>query len=158
MMMPNLIRFLAVLLPAALFILSFQGCAQTSFAQQGKAQSESCRSCHAPNGPAGARDFSAIYADPKSHHPVGVLYPSASVADLKFNQPDRQTADIAFFDRNGNGQADSDEIRLFGTKGEATVECASCHSEHGSGMSVPAGLHLRVDNTGSALCLTCHRQ
>lgn len=156
--MPNLIRFLPVLLSATLFILSFQGCAQTGFAQQGKAQSESCRSCHAPNGAAGAKDFSAIYADPKSHHPVGVLYPIGSVADQKFNQPDRQTGDITFFDRNGNGQPDSDEIHLFGTNGEATVECASCHSEHGGGLPAPAGFHLRVDNTGSALCLTCHRQ
>lgn len=156
--MPNLIRFLSALFTITLFILSFPGCAQTSFAQRGNTQSESCRSCHAPNGAAGAKDFSSIYANPKSHHPVGVLYPIGSDANQKFKLPNRQTTDIAFFDRNGNGQPDSDEIQLFGTNGEVTVECASCHREHGGGMSAPGDLYLRVDNAGSALCITCHLQ
>jgi len=159
--MPNLIRFLSALFPITLFILSFPGCAQTSFAQRGNAQSESCRSCHAPNGAAGAKDFSQIYANPKSHHPVGVLYPIGSIgsdANQKFKLPNRQTTDIAFFDRNGNGQPDSDEIQLFATNGEVTVECASCHKEHGrSRESAPADSYLRVANVGSALCITCHR-
>ena len=159
--MPNLIRFLSALFPITLFILSFPGCAQTSFAQRGHAQSESCRTCHAPNGAQGAKDFSPIYANPKSHHPVGVLYPIGSIgsdANQKFKLPNRQTTDIAFFDRNGNGQPDSDEIQLFATNGEVTVECASCHKEHGrSRESAPADSYLRVANVGSALCITCHR-
>jgi predicted CXXCH cytochrome family protein len=134
------------------------GCAQTSYAQRVNVQSEACRSCHGPNESSGAKDFSAIYANPKSHHPIGVLYPIGTGADQKFKLPNRQTTNIAFFDTNGNGQPDNDEIQLFGLNGEVTVECASCHKEHGNGAVTSGNMYLRVDNTGSALCITCHRQ
>jgi cytochrome c553 len=159
MMMTNLTRFLPALLVITLPIVSILGCAQMGAAKISNAQSEVCRSCHAPNGAAGAKDFSQIYATPKSHHPVGVSYPIGSSTNQKFKLPNRQTTDIAFFDRNGNGQPDSDEIQLFGMNGEVTVECASCHQEHGSlPVSGTVGLHLRVANIGSALCITCHNQ
>lgn len=44
-------------------------------------------------------------------------------------------------------------LRLFGPEGDQ-VECASCHDPHGAG----APSFLRRANTGSALCLTCHRK
>ncbi|MGA7750059.1 MAG: cytochrome c3 family protein [Gallionella sp.] len=131
------------------------------YAQQNRhAQSDDCRSCHATNGAMGAKDFSAIYANPGSHHPVGVKYPLAAQADPNFQIPDSWNGVVAFFDRNGNGQPDSDEVVLFGTKGAVTVECASCHREHGSPHSpggTPTDSYLRVANTGSELCITCHR-
>jgi Doubled CXXCH motif (Paired_CXXCH_1) len=174
-------RFLLALCAITLLNVSILGCAQRSFAQKknmqtenvqteivqteivqkGNAQSEGCRFCHAPNGAARAKDFSSIYAHPKAHHPVGVNYPLAAQADSNFKLPNGQSADIAFFDRNGNGQPDSDEIQLFGANGAVTVECASCHKEHGSSPvsgNAPADLYLRVANVGSALCITCHRQ
>ena len=163
--MPNSTRFLPALCAITLLSASILGCAQTSFAQknnvqQVNAQSAGCRSCHAPNAAAGARDLSPFYANPKFHHPVGVKYPARALDDSKFNLPNGQSPDIAFFDTNGNGQPDSDEIQLFGAKGAVTVECASCHIEHGSspvsGNKHP-GSYLRVANEGSALCLTCHR-
>ena len=119
----------------------------------GYAQAVDCRTCHAPDGATGARDFSHIYAKPSSHHPVGVKYSAA----LNSNQPNGQSAGVIFFDRNGNGLPDADEIQLFGESGAATVECASCHREHGNAPAGASGnFYLRVDNTGSALCITCH--
>jgi len=159
-LMPISIRYLPALLPLALFVLIFQGCAQMGLAQNANVQSESCRTCHAPNGPAGAKDYSDIYTNPKSHHPVGVIYPIGS-STQKFKLPNHQTADIAFFDRNDNGRPDSDEIQLYGMNGEVKVECASCHKEHGDSRisgHVPGDMYLRVANTGSALCITCHNQ
>jgi len=137
-------------------------CATVLFAisSPGYAQNVDCRSCHIPNGAAGARDFSHIYANPSSHHPVGAEYPIGLNAKPNFRQPNGQSAGIAFFDRNGNGQPDSDEIQLFTESGVATVECASCHREHGNALA-PANTtrnhYLRLDNAGSALCVTCHR-
>jgi hypothetical protein len=165
MMMQNPTRFLHALCAITLLNASIVGCAQKSFAQkenvqQINAQSEGCRSCHAPNAAGGARDLSPFYANPKSHHPVGVNYPASALDDSKFKLPNGRSADIVFFDRNGNGQPDSDEIQLFGAKDAVTVECASCHKEHGglpASGSVSSGFYLRVANVGSALCLTCHR-
>lgn len=183
-------RLLPTLFAIALLSVSILGCAQKSLEQKAEAQpasvptgnvqienaqpasasaesvqpknahSEGCRFCHAPNGAAGAKDFSALYADPKSHHPVGVAYPLAADGNPNFSLPNGSGTDIAFFDRNGNGQPDSDEIMLFGANGAVTVECASCHQEHGSSpvSGAPSGFYLRVANVGSALCLTCHRQ
>jgi len=146
------------LLGIALIDVVVLGCAQTSYTQKGNVQSEICRNCHVPDGATGAKDFSAIYANPKAHHPVGVLYPIGTGADQKFKLPNRQTTNIAFFDTNGNGQPDSDEIQLFGLNGEVTIECASCHKEHGNGSAPSGSPYLRIDNKGSALCITCHRQ
>jgi len=163
--MPNSIRFLPALCAMMVLNVAIVGCAQPSFAQkenlqQANVQSEGCRSCHAPNAAAGARDLSPFYANPKSHHPVGVKYPTSPLDDSKFKLPNGRNLDIAFFDRNGNGQPDSDEIQLFGAKDAVTVECASCHKEHGvlpaSGDEV-TGFYLRFANVGSALCITCHR-
>ena len=122
----------------------------------GYAQNVDCRSCHAPDGASGTKDFSAIYAKPLSHHPVGIEYPAGNQG---FRTPDGQGVDVTIFDRNGNGQPDDDEIQLFGESGVATIECASCHREHGNTpapVNAPANSYLRFDNTGSALCTTCH--
>ena len=160
--MPNLKRFLPALFAVTLLNVSILGCAQNELAMKKAAQNVDCRSCHAPNGVAGAKDFSSIYANPASHHVVGVVYPLGSNAYPKFNTPNAQSRDIAFFDTNGNGRPDSDEIQLFGTSIAAMVECASCHREHGdspaSDYALPNDLHLRIANVGSALCITCHRQ
>ena len=158
-------KFPLTLFAIALLNVSILGCAQNEFTQkenvqEGIAQNVDCRSCHVPNGAEGARDFSSIYGNPKSHHPVGVSYPLGSNAYPHFNLPNGQGEDIAFFDRNGNGQPDIDEIQLFGTNVRVTVECASCHKAHGN-LPVPdnasADLYLRIGNVGSALCMTCHR-
>ena len=123
------------------------------------AQNVDCRTCHAPGKI--AADFSAIYTNAGSHHRVDISYPPGSAANENFNQPNGQSADIMFFDLNGNGLPDSDEIQLFGANGAAKITCASCHKEHGTAL-LPANAHpdpnLRFQNTGSAMCSTCHSQ
>lgn len=65
--------------------------------------------------------------DLTNQHPIGVTYP---------------VADPTHF----NATPASAEIL------DSKVECASCHSPHGTGNSY----FLHVENTGSALCLDCH--
>jgi len=40
---------------------------------------------------------------------------------------------------------------------KVSVSCVTCHDVHNAGASGEAGL-LRISNTGSALCLTCHNK
>jgi hypothetical protein len=114
-----------------------------------------CRDCHgAAAREPGASDYSAYYAEQVRHHPVGVQQPGGDNA--AYRQPDAGFEGLAFFDRNGNGQLDADEPRL---SAGATVECHSCHREHGDGEAPVASseAHLRVSNADSGLCLVCHR-
>jgi len=120
-----------------------------------------CRSCHAPGSTSGAADFSAVYANVASHHPVDINYPLSVGAAPYFHQPDMQHDDVTFFDKNDNGQPDSNEIQLFGKNGTAKITCSTCHREHGA-TRLPAGAprdkYLRVTVTGSALCSNCHNK
>ncbi len=124
-----------------------------------KVESEGCRTCHSSEKGSAAKVFNSIFDTPELHHPVGVRYPDATVVP-NWAKPSGQHEDVEFFDRNGNGQSDDDEIMLFGAAGEATVECASCHVEHGSPSNTPkepVKFYLRFENKGSALCTTCHQ-
>ena len=146
---------LQILLPA---LISFMLLAA---AGSGYAQNVDCRSCHAPGAASGVADFSAIYANVASHHPVGINYPVGLSADPNFHLPNGQSGDVTFFDRDGNGQPDSDEIQLFGMNSTATITCSSCHREHGTSplpANAPRDAYLRVTIVGSALCSTCHSQ
>jgi predicted CXXCH cytochrome family protein len=78
--------------------------------------------------------------DISTEHPIGFDYTTAlATADGELHDPSTQasglggtiTADLLFSD---------------------SLECASCHDVHGTGNSYL----LRVDNAGSAFCLTCH--
>ena len=124
-----------------------------------KVQSEGCRTCHSSALDESAEVFSSIFDTPKLHHPVGVRYPDTTVVP-NFAKPSGEQDGVVFFDRNENRMPDNDEIMLFGTTGDATVECASCHVEHEGPSATskdPAKLYLRFENTGSAMCTTCHQ-
>jgi hypothetical protein len=150
--------------------VSLWGCAHDNElvhkdAQKKDARNIDCRSCHSPYGSEEARDFSLIYDNPFSHHSVGTSYPLGSNAFPNFNPPNSyipsgSNTDIFFFDKNDNHQPDSDEIQLYGTEVRVTVECSSCHKEHGdlSVPETPRNAYLRIANIGSTLCMTCHRQ
>lgn len=125
----------------------------------GRTQHVDCRSCHAPGATSGAKDYSHIYNQPAAHHPVGIRYPADFNAGSGFHAPNGHKSGVTFFDRNGNGQPDDGEIRMFGNA--ATVECATCHREHGSSpasANAASRNYLRMDNAGSALCATCHNK
>lgn len=155
--MARLIGLTKVVFAAMLCASSILGCAQMN----AYAQPVDCRTCHLFNLAPGAKDFSSIYADTSSHHPVDIKYPASVNAHPEFKQPGKQRGNIAFFDSNGNDQPDSDEVQLFGKSGAVKVACASCHREHGN-VPAPAGsapnFYLRVDNISSALCITCHNK
>lgn len=136
-------------------------CLLLGLSSLGYAQNFACLDCHDITGAAGVNDFSMIYAHTKPHHPVGIPYPSGLAARDAFIAPNGQSAGITFFDRNGNGQPDSNEVQLYSVNGAATIECATCHIEHGTTprpANAPPDVYLRVKNIGSALCTTCHSQ
>lgn len=114
-----------------------------------------CRTCHLdPLPDSGARDYFEYFAETKRQHPVGIGYPISPRPD--YNGPTGWVGDITFFDSNGNGVADADEIQLFGISRK--VECSSCHREHGFGAPPPQpNMYLRLSNVLDALCQVCHR-
>lgn len=112
-----------------------------------------CGMCHLdPTPGSGAKDYFEYFAIPQRRHPTGIAYPAAQ--DPDFFRPTAVAGDIAFFDQNGNGLADPDEVQLFGSDG--TVECASCHREHGQAPP-PAQPHMYLRVAADLLCLVCHR-
>jgi hypothetical protein len=130
-----------------------------------KTAQDSCLVCHAPGQAAGrsATDFTvfAIGTDLRNDHPVGVRFPTAgSLAATDFKPPNGVRPDISWFEGNSNSRPDSSEVRLYNYGEGPMVECASCHDPHG----VPSAgtgsqfnpTFLRIANSGSALCLTCH--
>jgi predicted CXXCH cytochrome family protein len=112
-----------------------------------------CTMCHldpAPGSP--AKDYFDYFATPQRQHPTGRAYPTS--LPQEFFLPTALVGDIVFFDRNGNGIADADEVQLFGTG--AKVECASCHREHGDAPPPPQpNMYLRM--SAAMLCMVCHR-
>ena len=140
--------------------LYIPGCAQMRM--ESPVQPVDCRTCHVITLASGAKDFSAIYSAPLSHHPANVKYPVNLKQYPDFNQPSQQRSDISFFDSNVNGQPDTDEIILFKEQEVLKVECSSCHRPHDNVSTAQTGLpqnfYLRRDNLSSGLCLTCHRK
>lgn len=127
------------------------------------AQTE-CLACHSAGAGfvgAGATDFTAfvIGTDLRDDHPVGVRYP-ATGPNIDFVPMSGATSQLRFFDNNGNGRPDKNEIRVFSATGGFRVECASCHDPHGVPSAGPGSTFvrsfLRISNSGSAVCLSCH--
>lgn len=125
----------------------------------------SCMACHSRGSVvgAGATDFTAFVlgTDLRDDHPVGVRYPTTGPG-VDFNAPTATRGNIRFFDTNGNGRPDKNEIRLYDSGDGYEVECASCHDPHGVGPGAGGSggpfnkTFLRVSNSGSAVCLSCH--
>jgi Doubled CXXCH motif (Paired_CXXCH_1) len=117
-----------------------------------------CLSCHGGVAIPGAPDFTvaAIGTDLTNDHPVGITFPTTNGPGTDFKTPTGAQGNATFFDTNSNGSMDKGDVRLY----DAKVECASCHDPHG----VPSGAagstfnltFMRVANTNSAVCLTCH--
>ncbi|MBD5800699.1 hypothetical protein AZOA_00990 [Azoarcus sp. Aa7] len=138
-----------------------------------------CRTCHyATNVDSATPDLTGYFVDP-GHHPVRVSYPIR--ADYHLPATTSATG-VLFFDNNGNGVPDPDEIQLFNSSvlsdttgtGTATrakgkpknsaitdtwvIDCASCHIEHGLTPPDPQHATDYVRRAGGErlLCLTCH--
>lgn len=125
-----------------------------------------CLICHVPGSYIGkyAADFTAaaIGTDLRNDHPIGVAFPATNGVGTDWNTPGGSKIvgilTTRFFDENGNGRMDKDDIRLYDSGNDAAVECASCHDPHG--VPGPGGTFnktfLRKPNTQSGVCLTCH--
>jgi predicted CXXCH cytochrome family protein len=83
-----------------------------------------------------------VGTDLTTSHPVGVTYP---IGTTQYNQPDA-SGNIRDATETPTGQSAHLE--------DGKVQCGSCHFAHGSRATY--GMFLRVDNTGSKLCMTCH--
>ncbi|MGK7346255.1 MAG: cytochrome c3 family protein [Candidatus Nitrospinota bacterium M3_3B_026] len=117
--------------------------------------------CHNPSGWVPAPDFTVfvIGTDLTDDHPVGVQLPDTATYDFK--APGATDGSLQFFDTNGDGRADNNEVRFYDTGEGYEVECASCHDPHGVESAGPGSefipSFLRVNNNNaSSLCLTCH--
>ena len=105
-------------------------------------------------------DVFNIGSDLRNDHPVGIRYPTgAGNPGVDFRATNATWKNIAYFD-TGNGNLDSNEIRLYNTGQGFEVECASCHDPHGVPSNGTGTVNnktfMRVSNSGSGLCLTCH--
>jgi hypothetical protein len=126
--------------------------------------SAGCLACHSSGAGivgAGATDFSifVIGTDLRNDHPVGVTFPTGA-SSIDFKPPNATRPGMSWFDTDGDSRADTQEVRLYDSGNGNMVECASCHDPHGV-PSAGAGSQfnptfLRMANTASALCLTCH--
>jgi len=77
--------------------------------------------------------------DLSNDHPIGIVYVGSAVdAGL-----------------NGTPAASIGGLPLYPSGANFTVECGSCHNVHNNDIAAP---FLRMSNTGSALCLTCHNK
>lgn len=114
-----------------------------------------CRNCHFDVPPDDVTPDFTGHFQLVGHHPVRIAYP----ARPDYQQPEFVQGGIRFFDRNGNGKADSDEIQIFRSRGEWVIDCASCHVEHGVAATVADHPPDYVRSAGGPphLCITCHK-
>lgn len=120
--------------------------------------------------------IAALGTDLTNDHPIGISYcgwnsklaaaptatiaPASDCADKDFKTAVKVTGKQQWFvDQNGTSNATKEKTdmilytRTFASPaGEGpSVECASCHDPHSANPTF-----LRIANTGSAVCLSCH--
>jgi hypothetical protein len=158
-------KYWVTLFAVTLINVSLSGCARNVFSskQDGFSQGDNCLFCHVTGDMGGSniRDFTPVYNNPGSHHPVGMEYPLGPMSRPDFNQPNGYSDGIIFFDDDSDGEIDNNDVRLFGKGNAVTVECSTCHKEHGD-LTVSnrdaINHYLRVPNSGSGLCVICHQK
>jgi predicted CXXCH cytochrome family protein len=115
-----------------------------------------------------------ISSDLRNDHPISIAYCGGGItntgdgaidaggtcADTDFNTPKVDvigTTRVWWVDTGTAGRQKSDMIlysRDFSGTPGPSVECASCHDPHSS----TTNTFLRINNTGSAVCLACHNK
>jgi len=106
--------------------------------------SKLCLSCHdgvtAVDAFGGGPESPSVFAttslgiDLRDDHPIGIQYPPDGFAGFK---PRANLSPVKLVTRGGKTDR---------------IECTSCHEPHSNDF----GMFLRMDNTGSAMCLQCH--
>lgn len=87
-------------------------------------------------------------SDLSGNHPVSFTY------DTALASADGELADPSVALWNGG----PDTVATAVLEGGTTLQCSSCHDVHNT--QTPSGVSalLRLDNSGSSLCLQCHRK
>jgi len=94
-----------------------------------------------------------IGSDLRNDHPVAIVYQTVQTADPGHYLPVTQVGSKIYI----NGAAG--QLPLYGTStANATVECSSCHDSHNNSLNGTSGGFLRMANTGSQMCKTCHNK
>lgn len=97
--------------------------------------------------------------DLSNDHPVGIQYAKSSIGtlDADFTMAKKHATKAQWWVDTDIGTSDvrdkTDMILYTKADGKPYVECASCHDPH-----VENATFLRIVNTGSAVCLTCHNK
>ncbi|MBI5659057.1 MAG: cytochrome c3 family protein [Nitrosomonadales bacterium] len=110
------------------------------------------------SGALNAPAYMELGTDLSNDHPVGIPYcggnqtglGKANCLDQDFN-PVVQGANLTSY-AVGTSTVIKERMRLYSTNSTLTVECGSCHDPHNDTNKT----FLRVNNLGSAVCLTCH--
>ena len=90
-----------------------------------------------------------VGTDLSNDHPISFTYDNALfVADPELFDPVNLASKTTAL-----GGTINDDM-LFGGK----LECGSCHDVHNGPDAVTNGKLLRISNTSSGLCLTCHNK
>lgn len=92
--------------------------------------------------------------DLNNDHPISFAYTAAlATLDGALHDPTSTTTTIG----SGNDSKTDfiSEVMLFGANNDQ-VECATCHDVHNK--FTDGGKLLRISNSGSGLCLTCHNK
>ena len=116
-----------------------------------------------------------IGVDLSDDHPIGIPYCGGFLtgackdADFNVNKlylngvvsalaPGTAATDQWWVDTSATpGTRDKSDLVLYADAGGLpTVQCASCHEPHGASAGIAT--FLRIPNTSSALCLTCHKK
>ncbi|MBC7950555.1 MAG: cytochrome c3 family protein [Rhodospirillaceae bacterium] len=100
-------------------------------------------------------------SDLSNDHPVGIQYANSSVGvlDPDFHEAQKVTGkNVWYVDskvvKGTNDAKDKYDMILYTKNAKPYVECASCHDPH----SDENATFLRISNSGSAVCLTCHNK
>jgi predicted CXXCH cytochrome family protein len=119
----------------------------------------------------GATRVQNLGTDLSNDHPIGIVYcggtwvasaASATCGDADFRTPTKIDNTKWYVDsgtRGTNGTKDKTDPVLYysgSTTNQMRVECGSCHDPHVAPKGTGQVAFLRVDQTGSGLCLTCH--
>jgi len=104
-----------------------------------------------------------LNTDLTNDHPVGIEYGSLTGDSAQY-QALSGTSPQQWVDTTGPGVREKADLTLYDRgDGTARVECATCHDPHNGPLDSAgapdvgaAGTFLRIANTNSAVCLTCH--
>lgn len=92
--------------------------------------------------------FGGMGTNLSNDHPVSIVYSTSQATDAHLRAP-------SLVNNHPSVSYGGVTLPLFGTStADATVECTSCHDPHDNSN----GTFLRVANTGSQMCFTCHNK